>query len=175
MLGQEAAEPNGNRDAALRALMQTYGTPLVRLCYAWLGDAALAEDAVQETFVKAWKNLNRFRGDSTEKTWLTRIAINICKDMRRTRWFRHLSDGDEEALVTLPAPEQTVADDEVSSAISALPQKDRQIVLLHYYQGLTLEEIAQVLGIGLSAVNSRIFRARCKLRGTLRGWYFDED
>ena len=175
MLSQEAKPSQAAQEEVLRSLMQTYATSLVRLCYAWLGDAALAEDAVQETFLKAWRHWDSFRACSSEKTWLTRIAINTCKDMRRTRWFRHLLDGGQEAPDTVPIPPDTLRDDTVSHAISELPEKDRQIVLLHYYQGFTLEETRQVLGISLSAVNSRLMRARGKLRDTLRGWYFDED
>lgn len=175
MLSQGKSGPRAEREEALCALMQTYATSLVRLCYAWLGDAALAEDAVQETFLKAWKHLDCFRGDSTEKTWLTRIAVNTCKDMRRTRWFRHLLDGGQEALSAVPAPSPAPRDDTVTRAIAALPEKERQVVLLHYYQGLTLEESGRVLGIGLSAANSRLMRARGKLRSSLRGWYFDEE
>ena len=173
MLKQEM--PQADRDAMLQALMNKYGTALVRLCYAWLGDAALAEDAVQESFVKAWKHLDRFRGESAQKTWLTRIAINTCKDMRRTRWFRHLLDGGQDALAAVAAPQRAEADDTVSRAIASLPMKDRQVVLLHYYQGLTLEEIGKVLGLGVPAINSRLFRARSKLSDMLRGWYFDEE
>lgn len=175
MLGQVTSSSQAAQEELLRSLMQTYATSLVRLCYVWLGDAALAEDAVQETFLKAWRSWGSFRASSSEKTWLTRIAINTCKDMRRTRWFRHLFDGGQDELEAVPTPPDTMKDDTVSRAISELPEKERQVVLLHYYHGLTLEETGQVMGISMSAVNSRLMRARGKLRETLRGWYFDED
>ena len=62
---------------------------LLRLCFVILGDEALAQDAVQETFFKAWKNRARFRGDASEKTWLTRIAVNTCRDLNKSAWRRH--------------------------------------------------------------------------------------
>ncbi|MBP3427741.1 MAG: sigma-70 family RNA polymerase sigma factor [Clostridia bacterium] len=65
-----------------------YEKELLRLCFVYLKDEALAEDAVQETFLKAYSRLSSFRGDSSPKTWLVRIAINVCKDMSRTSWFR---------------------------------------------------------------------------------------
>ena len=61
--------------------------PILHLCYAYLGDTALAEDAVQETFFKAWKHYDRFRGEAEEKTWLMRIAMNHCKDQLKSSWY----------------------------------------------------------------------------------------
>ena len=76
------------RDRWLEGAMARWEQSLLRTCFAYLGDLSLAEDAVQETFLKAWKNLDRFRGEASEKTWLLRIAINTCKDVRRSAWFR---------------------------------------------------------------------------------------
>ena len=79
------------RDRWLEGAMARWEQSLLRTCFAYLGDMALAEDAVQETFLKAWKNLDRFRGEASEKTWLLRIAINTCKDVRRSAWFRRVN------------------------------------------------------------------------------------
>ena len=73
----------------LEEAMQQYEQSLIRLCFAYLGDLALAEDAVQETFLKAWKGYCAYRGEASEQTWLMRIAINTCKDIRRSAYFRH--------------------------------------------------------------------------------------
>ena len=77
-------------DALIARLVQEYQVPLRRMCCIWLKDAALAEDAVQETFVKAWRAALSFRGECSEKTWLMRIAVHVCWDMRRSWWFRHV-------------------------------------------------------------------------------------
>ena len=69
-------------------LVETYQTPLRRLCCVMLKDVHLADDAVQETFLKAYRALNDFRRESSGKTWLTRIAVNTCRDMMKSRWFR---------------------------------------------------------------------------------------
>ncbi len=74
----------------IEELIDHYGDGLLRLCLLYLGDRQLAEDAFQETFLKAWKSLPDFRGDSNMKTWLTRIALNTCRSMLRTGWFRLL-------------------------------------------------------------------------------------
>ena len=78
-----------DRQAALERLMAQYGTALLRMCCLYLRDYSLAEDAVQETFLKAYARLDSFRGDCSEQTWLMKIAINTCRDMLRTGWFRY--------------------------------------------------------------------------------------
>ena len=72
--------PDAQKEMHLEQLMNQYGDSLLRLCYLYLKDAALAQDAVQDTFVKAWKKLDTFEGRSSEKTWLCRIAVNTCRD-----------------------------------------------------------------------------------------------
>ena len=81
--------PDAQREQELMLLMEQNKTRLMRMAYMYLGDQAMAEEAVQDTFLKAYAHLDRFRGDSRPETWLTRIAINTCKDMRRTAWFRN--------------------------------------------------------------------------------------
>ena len=71
-------------------LVNLYQTSLLRTCYMYLRDQEQAEDAVQETFFKAYRNLSAFRGESAEKTWLMKNAINTCRDMRKTGWFLHI-------------------------------------------------------------------------------------
>ena len=82
--------PGNHPEARISRMVKTYEKDLLRLCCMYLKDAVMAEDAVQETFLKAYKSLHAFRGESSEKTWLMRIAINVCKDMQRTAWFRNL-------------------------------------------------------------------------------------
>ena len=82
--------PDSVREQQLCRMVNQYQTSLLRLCYMQLNDKALAEDAVQETFLKAYKGMEAFRADSTEKTWLMRIAVNTCRDMLRSAWLRHL-------------------------------------------------------------------------------------
>ena len=83
-------ETDGDR---LEDLMRRYGDALVRMCCLYLNDASLAQDAAQDTFIKAWRNLGQFRGECDERTWLMRIAINTCRDYHRTAWLRHVDRG----------------------------------------------------------------------------------
>lgn len=161
--------PDSIREEQLMRLMDQYEVALKRMCCAYLRDASLAEDAVQETFVKAYKSLDSFRGESDEKTWLMRIAINTCKDMRRASWFRYVDR--HVTLESIPAPtcDQTFEHAELVMDIMRLPRKYLEVVLLHYYQGMTTREIAQVLKIPHQTVSSRLRHAREKLRATLEG------
>ena len=78
------------REQALVQMVNEHQRMLLRLCYVYLRDEELARDAVQETFLKAYRGWAAFRGESSQKTWLTRIAVNTCKDLRRSAWHRHV-------------------------------------------------------------------------------------
>lgn len=155
-------------------LVNTYQLPLLRMCCLRLGDAELAKDAVQETFLKAYKALPSFRGECSLQSWLMRIAINTCRDMQRSWWHRYVNR--KVIPEEMNAACEPVSDDAitVSQAIAALPVKLREVVLLYYYQNMQLDEIAQTLLISPSSVSGRLKRARNKLRIALKGVYFDE-
>ena len=132
-----------NRENTLRRLMETYEIPVRRMCYMYLKDEHLAKDAVQETFLKAYLALDAFRGDCSEKTWLIRIAVNVCHSMRRTSWMRFVDR--RVSLDTLPEP-VTQADygmTELTLDIMRLPRKYMDVVLLHDYQGFTVREAGE--------------------------------
>ena len=157
----------------LERAMANHEAALLRLCFAYLGDAGLAEDAVQETFVKAYKGYDRYRREGEEKTWLTRIAINTCKDMRRSVWFRHIDRGT--ALESLPEGKTPFAerDDTLTRAVMNLRPRLREVVLLHDGQGMTAEETAKTLGIARSTMYNRLNKAHRLLRKELEAWYHD--
>ncbi len=162
-----------DRDLWLEQAMTRWEAPLLRTCYLFLKDVALAEDAVQETFVKAWRAYDTYRGDASEKTWLMRIAVNTCRDLRRSKWFAHIDrkanlDGLPEPAVAFEPP-----DDVVTRAILSLPDGQRQIITLRYYQGLTAQEIAGVMKISRRTVHYRLEKAECTLKHGLEEWYYD--
>ena len=86
----ESVKGPDRKEERIERMVLQYQLPLLKLCYAYLHDEELAKDAVQETFIKAYRGLSGFRENASEKTWLSRIAINTCKDLRRTSWFRHV-------------------------------------------------------------------------------------
>ena len=157
------------KEERIERMVNLYQLPLLRLCIMYLHDEEQAKDAVQETFIKAYRNLDSFRADASEKTWLTRIAINTCKNVYRSGWFRHV---DRTVTVDMMAEKPAPADQEdweLTEAIMNLPRKLKEAALLCWLQGMTYEETARTLGISRQAVASRLNRARKKLRFALEG------
>lgn len=160
-------------EVELAQLIDRYGDGLLRVCLLYLKDYASAEDAVQETFLRAYRSYAQFEGRSSEKTWLTAIAVNVCRNMLRSPWRRrHVG---EDALAYLQSRDPDLPDPTVSRAVMRLPRDQRAVVILHYVQGFKIREIAQILEIPLPTVSSRLSRARQKLRAELKEWYFDEE
>lgn len=143
--------------------MEQYGTRLLRMSALYLRDADLAQDAVQETFIRAYRHGEDYRGDSRESTWLTAICINVCRDMIRSAWFRHNS---RISVASLPEKVGDFAfpDDTVLRAVMALNAKHREIVLMRYYQQMRIGEIAEALHLSEGKVRYRLKAANTILR-----------
>ncbi|MBR6862514.1 MAG: sigma-70 family RNA polymerase sigma factor, partial [Acidaminococcaceae bacterium] len=139
-------------------------------------DQTQAEDATQDTWIKAWKHMDDFerKGIANEKAWLLRIAINTCKDYRRTAWFRHVDRS--KALDELPP--QLIAvepeDQTLTLMVMDLPDRYKQVILLHFFQGLTMQETADALGASQSTVHRRLKKAEELLKGSLTGGVTNE-
>ena len=159
--GREAyAASKKTADTLLATWYETYATDVLRYCFLFLGNRADAEDAAQETFLKAWRNLNRFeaRNGCSAKSWLMRIAGNACRDMLRKPWKKH-----GERMVT---PEEMKKWDGVSAEnrelvldVMNLPLKYRQVILLFYWQGMSMEEIAACMQASKSTVRRWLKKA----------------
>ncbi|MBR3763701.1 MAG: sigma-70 family RNA polymerase sigma factor [Clostridia bacterium] len=162
---QNVPGPETDLQVTFTQLVETYQKPLLNLCYMNLRDRTLAEDAVQEAFLRAYRALGKFRGECSEKTWLMRIAVNVCRDMQRSGWFTRLNryiTPDDLPEAASEEPDNTLAD-----AIMRLPGKYREVVLLYYDQNMTMPEIAGALGIHASSVSRRLKTACEKLRDAL--------
>ena len=162
-------DPDSRRDQTIERLILEYQTPLLRLCWLQLQDRSLAEDAVQETFLKAYRGFDRFREECGEKTWLFRIAVNTCRDFRRGGWFRHTDRKVTPEMLPVGTAEPEPEDYDLSLAVMKLPPKLREAILLYYYQDMGTEEIAGALGISQPSVSYRLKRGREKLRKLLEG------
>ena len=162
-------DPDSMRDQKIEELIRLYQVPLLRLCYVQLQDKALAEDAVQETFLKACNGLGTFRGESSAKTWLTRIAMNVCRDYQRGSWFKHTDRSITPDMLQIGEVQPDTEDMDLSLAVMKLPRKLREAVLLYYYQDMGTEEMAKALGITQSTVSYRLQKGREKLRKLLEG------
>lgn len=160
--------------ARLQRLISAYQQELLRVCYFYLRDRMLAEDAVQETFMRVWRKLDSYHEDGREKAWIYRIAINCCRDTQRTGWFRRVFLTGEPQL--FPQDDMTVSEGAIAlnMAIHDLPLRLREVILLYYYQNFTVTEIAEILKISQPAVSDRLKRARTCLRDALKEDIFDE-
>ena len=159
------AEPMQAEKEMLR-LMDAYGPSLVGMCTLLLKDAHLAQDVVQETFIRAWRQ-GKLRQE-TEKAWLTRVAVNLCRDEYRSRWFRHV-----DRRITpedLPIPADAPAEDSgLLDRVSLLPMKEREVIVMHYWNDMSPEEIAGALHIDRATVFRRLSRGRKRLKIELEG------
>ena len=147
-----------------------YEKELLRICCVYLRDRAAAEDAVQETFLKAFRNMESFRGESSEKTWLIRIAVNCCRDYRRSAWYRYIDSRISleqlPVLACAPPGEEHIA---LTTAIMKLKPKYMEAVPLYFYEGFSMKEIADMLHLTEGAVSGRIRKAKQKLKAELEG------
>lgn len=164
-----------DKDVLLNRLMNTYGTNVLRVCFLYLHDHALAQDAAQTTFMKAWSALDRLRDNTTEKAWLMTIAVNTCKSILRSREYRMYAQGADLENMPEPSEDPITPDRTVYNAVLSLPDKYRDVVILHYYQGLPATEVSRALHLPQATVRTRLHRARALLEPMLKGWYLNDD
>lgn len=168
------AVPSRDITSEIDELVSEYGNSIYRMCFLYLKDLHLAEDAVQETFIKVYTCYPQFRGDSDIKTWIMRIAINVCKNYQRSSWWKMGNAAKSLNEAALTVDPVSLEDDGLVLEIMKLPIKYKEVILLFYYQDLPIREIAKVLDIAESTVSVRLKRGRDKLKTKIKGWYFDE-
>lgn len=134
-----------------------------RVALNWFRSPADAEDAAQTTMLKLWQTDTEFADDEHLRRWLVRVALNVCKDMTRSPWRRHTVSLEE-------LPEPAFSDEErrtVYREVMALPGKYRVPLYLYYYEGYSVSEIGELLRLNVSTVQTRLARARGKLKLSL--------
>ena len=165
--------PVRNEKPDINRLINSYSKNLMRLCYIYLKDYHLAEDAVQETFTKAYLKYGTFKNLSSEKTWITKIAMNVCRNYLRKPSNKELLDNGYISL-SYASDDKTTADfrDEDSimllNAVYSLPEIYKQVILLYYYQDLNTAEIAEILKQKEGTISVRLKRARDLLKEILK-------
>jgi RNA polymerase sigma-70 factor, ECF subfamily len=157
-------------DTAFSRLVETYQTPVYNLCYRMLGDGIEAEDAAQETFWRAYQNLRRYDSQRSFITWLLSIAAHYCIDQQRKRKHPVIPIDEyleETAPDPAPSPERAYSqldqDRALHQLLNQMPAQDRAILVLRYWHEFSEEEIASALDMTVSAVKSRLHRARLQL------------
>lgn len=170
-----------NEDAAYDELVRTYNASIYHVAYRMLGDTAEASDVVQEIFIKVFRNIGGFKGEAALKTWIFRIAIS--EILNRLRWWksRHRSstvslddppNGNGRYVTdSSPTPEEALESKErelaIQQALGKLSSDHRSIVVLRDIEGFSYTEIADVLGVSIGTVKSRLARARGDLKKSL--------
>jgi RNA polymerase sigma-70 factor (ECF subfamily) len=168
---------------AFKTLVDRHQALVVDTCYGLLGNREDAEDVAQEVFFRVYRSASKFRQEAKVSTWLYRIAVNRSLNfIRDSRWSRRLKNlgallGDEAKQVTnIPAPDSSRPDialeekernEKLHKAIDSLPQKQRAAFVLHKYEGLPYQEIAEIMHRSLSSVESLIHRAKVNLQREL--------
>lgn len=166
-----------DREKTLENIMRTYSDMLLRTAFLILRDLKLAEDAVQEAFISFYYSMEGFRGEASVKTYLSRILLNCCRQKLRKGWFRRdipVDGNDSPAFFGAVRGEDTDERLNLSQGLLELDVKYREVLLLHYYNDLSVREIADVLSQSEGTVKSRLKRGRDKLRTIIREDLTDE-
>lgn len=160
-------ESNENMEKRLTVLMDEYGDSVLRMCYVYLRDYQLAEDVAQETFIRVYQHYGEFQNQSSIKTWILRIAINLCKNQMRTHWWKCRSGKEILEIDTDEYYDSFLDRQMVLLEISKLAPKYKEVILLYYYQELSIGEIAHLLNEKESTIKARLVRARKQLKPEL--------
>lgn len=162
-------------DRQLAGLIDEHSAAVFHVAFGVLRDRGLAEDVVQETMIKAWRSLGTFRGDSSTRTWVLRIAHNTAIDALRRRRERTIDPKDLEdpaGATTLDDPARRVVGREdvghLRTALEQLDELSRTIVVLREVEGLSYQEIADTIEVPVATVKTRLLRARRTLEDAIK-------
>ncbi len=149
-------------------LYELYATDVLRMCYFYLADRQKAEDVVQDVFVRLMTT-NPPLQPGREKAWLLKVAMNRCRDLWRGAWLKRVVLGGP-AFELIPAPDEfsQIGDkQEMMNAINKLPAMFKEVILLYYYEGYGIGDIAEMMELPEGTISSRLSRARKKLEEVL--------
>lgn len=174
MTDSEAIVPMKSNEVLLNELIDQYGDELKRVAFLYVNDLNQCEDIIQEVFISCYQNLNKFKKESSYKTWLYRITINKCKDHLK-RWsfrnivYRPVMQTVSRASTESPQSiyEKSLESNEIINSLSKVPAKYKEVLILYYYQEMSLKEISEITHTKLNTVKSRLNRGRKVLREDL--------
>ena len=154
-------------DERAEYLVEHYADLILRIGKTWLGDMDDAKDICQMVLIKLLENPRAFPEESQERAWVIRIAVNECKNWRKTAWFRRRVPLDES--LQLMAEDLEPEDGSLLARVQALPAMYREVIFLRYYEGYEVKEIAALLGRSPALVSTHLKRGKEKLRNMLGG------
>ena len=155
----------------LKRALEAHGSAVRRVCFIHLKNRTDVEDVFQEIFLKYILYERSFENDSHERAWLLRVAINQCKDLLKSYFRKRVTSLEDADNASFSLKDE---DKELLDAILHLPEKYRDVIYLHYYEGYTAVEIAKMLGKRENTVYTWLTRARAKLKEMFGGEFFDE-
>lgn len=154
-------------DARAEFLVDRYADLILRIGKTWLGDLDDAKDICQIVLIKLLENPREFPDPVQERAWVVRLAVNECKNWRKTAWFRHRAPLDDGLKLTVLDPEPEDAG--ILALVQKLPSMYREVIFLRYYEGYEVKEIAALLGRSPALVSTHLKRGKEKLRNMLGG------
>ncbi|TYS17119.1 sigma-70 family RNA polymerase sigma factor [Rossellomorea vietnamensis] len=169
------------KDNLLEEAMDDFGNEVLYIVYTYVKDYSLAEDITQEVFIKAYSKMDTFRGESSLKTWIINIAVNHCKDYFK-RWetrkllitnkINQYVKGSSKSIDSIVVEKERHS--EVVEKVLELPVKYREVLILYYFEGLKLTEIAECLDTNINTVKTRLVKSKKLLskKYPTRGEYF---
>ena len=166
----EAGQSTSGYNEQFERLYAMYADDVLRMAYFYLADRQRAEDVCQDVFVKLYTH-GASIAPGKEKAWLLRVTVNCCRDLWRGAWLKRVVLG-APTLELIPAQDEDIEKreekEELMRAVQKLPTVFRETILLHYYQGLGIAEIAKILNLPEGTISSRLSRARKKLESLLK-------
>lgn len=180
-LVQKESEDKVDINKELERLINCYGDDVLRVAYLYVKDMHKAEDVFQEVFIKVFKKYDTFKGNSSEKTWIMRITMNVCKDYFKSFWIKRVflnsdkeegkeSNNDEYNAESLDDTIiKSIESQELLNEVMNLPIKYKEIIILYYYQQFTTKEISEMLKLPEGTIRTRLFRSRELLKKNVTG------
>ena len=151
----------------IQVSLEKYSDMIIRIAYQNLKSMADAEDIAQEVFLKLITSRPDFENDAHEKAWVIRVTVNLCRDFLKSAWFKKRTVFDD----SIPQNDKNT---EVLDAVMRLPAKFKNVIYLHYYEDMTVTQIANVLQQKESTISSWLYRGRKQLKKSLVGGFDDE-
>lgn len=178
---QKGSEEKNDIHKEIERLIDCYGNDVLRVAFLYVKDKHKAEDIFQEVFIKVFKKYDTFKGISSEKTWIMKITVNVCKDYFKSFWIKRVflnSDREEEREVYNDQQNYESLDEGIIKSIESrellnvvmnLSIKYKEVIILYYYEQFTTREISEMLKLPEGTVRTRLFRARELLKTNVAG------